>query len=152
MSDLILDGNYDHDLARMVFQHGEDTTEKILEDFMPHRVISKTAVIDALMESVQAKPSGLVRLHLASALQRLPLEARFPIATALASHAEDATDRDQPLMIWYGVEPAVTAHPDKAIALALSSKIPTVRRLITRRLTEEIEKTPGPSTTSSPPL
>ena len=144
MSDLILDGNYDHDLARMVFQHGEDTTEKILEDFMPHRVISKTAVIDALMESVQAKPSGLVRLHLASALQRLPLEARFPIATALASHAEDATDRDQPLMIWYGVEPAVTAHPDKAIALALSSKIPTVRRLITRRLTEEIEKTPGP--------
>jgi putative membrane-bound dehydrogenase-like protein len=87
---------------------------------------------------------GLVRLHLASALQRLPLEARFPIATALAAHAEDANDRQQPLMIWYGIEPAVTAQPDKAIALAMSSKIPTVRRLITRRLTEEIEKTPGP--------
>ncbi len=87
---------------------------------------------------------GLSRLHLSSDMQRLPLEARWPIATALASHAEDATDRDQPLMIWYGIEPAVTAHPDKAIALALSSKIPTVRRLITRRLAEEIEKTPGP--------
>jgi putative membrane-bound dehydrogenase-like protein len=86
---------------------------------------------------------GIVRLHTASALQRLPLEARFPIASALASHAEDASDRDQPLMIWYGIEPAVTAHPDKAIALALSSEIPTVRRLITRRLAEEIEKTPG---------
>jgi putative membrane-bound dehydrogenase-like protein len=87
---------------------------------------------------------GLVRLHTASAMQRLPLEARFNFATALAAHAEDANDRQQPLMIWYGSEPAVTAHPDKAIALAMSSKISTVRRLITRRLTEEIEKTPGP--------
>ena len=89
-----------------------------------------------------ASNDGLKRLHLASALQRLPLEDRFPIATALASRAEDANDKQQPLMIWYGIEPAVMAHPDKAIALALSSKIPTVRRLITRRLTEEIEKTP----------
>ena len=87
---------------------------------------------------------GLVRLHAASAMQRLPLAERFACATELASHAEDANDRQQPLMIWYGIEPAVTAHPDKAIALAMSSKIPTVRRLITRRLTEEIEKTPGP--------
>lgn len=144
LPDLMLDGSFDPDLASLVSQHGEKTAKKILDDLMPRNVISKTAVFDALMNSVQAKTSGLVRLHLASALQRLPLEARFPIATALASHAEDATDRDQPLMIWYGIEPAVTAHPDKAIALALSSKIPTVRRLIARRLAEEIEKTPGP--------
>ncbi len=87
---------------------------------------------------------GLTRLHAASAMQRLPLADRFAFATALAAHAEDANDRQQPLMIWYGIEPAVTAHPEKAIALVLSSKIPTVRRLVTRRLTEEIEKTPGP--------
>ncbi|MEQ1853787.1 MAG: PVC-type heme-binding CxxCH protein, partial [Chthoniobacteraceae bacterium] len=87
---------------------------------------------------------GLVRLHAASAMQRLPLEARFTFATALASHAEDANDRQQPLMIWYGIEPAVVAHPDQAIALVISSRIPTVRRLVTRRLTEEIEKSPGP--------
>lgn len=87
---------------------------------------------------------GLVRLHAASGLQRLALKARFPIATALAAHAEDANDRQQPLMIWYGIEPAVVPHPDQAIALAIASKIPTVRRLITRRLAEEIEKTPGP--------
>ena len=87
---------------------------------------------------------GLVRLHLASAMQRLPLEARFPIATALAAHVEDANDRQQPLMIWYGIEPAVVAHPDQAIALALSSRMPTVTKLITRRLAEEIETTPGP--------
>src|SRR6185436_12905816 len=82
---------------------------------------------------------GLVRLHTASAMQRLPLNERFAFATALAAHAEDANDRQQPLMIWYGIEPAVTVRRDKAVALVLSSKIPTVRRLVTRRLTEEIE-------------
>ncbi|HEV7402812.1 MAG TPA: PVC-type heme-binding CxxCH protein [Chthoniobacteraceae bacterium] len=87
---------------------------------------------------------SLYRLHLASALQRLPLEARFPVAGGLAAHAEDANDRQQPLMIWYGIEPAVVPYPDQAIALALSSKIPTVTRLVTRRLVEEIEQTPGP--------
>ena len=87
---------------------------------------------------------SLVRLHTASAMQRLPLDARFPFAIALAAHAEDANDRQQPLMIWYGIEPAIAAHPDQAIALAMSSKIPTVRRLVTRRLTEEIERTPDP--------
>ena len=87
---------------------------------------------------------SLVRLHTASAMQRLPLDARFPFAIALAAHAEDANDRQQPLMIWFGIEPAIAAHPDQAIALAMSSKIPTVRRLVTRRLTEEIERTPAP--------
>jgi putative membrane-bound dehydrogenase-like protein len=88
--------------------------------------------------------SGLVRLHLASAMQRLPLVERFPIARALAARAEDAHDRQQPLMIWYGIEPAVVAHPEQAVGLALSSKLPTLRRLIARRLTEEVELSPGP--------
>ena len=91
-----------------------------------------------------SSPDGLVRLHAASGLQSLPLAARFPIATALAAHAEDANDREQPLMIWYGIEPAVIPHPDLAIALAIGSKIPTVRRLIARRLAEEIGQTPAP--------
>jgi putative membrane-bound dehydrogenase-like protein len=88
-------------------------------------------------------PSGLVRLHLASALQRLPLEARWPIATALAQHEEDANDRQQPLMIWYGIEPAVAADPMKGVEFIASAKIPTVRRLVARRIAENIEKQPA---------
>lgn len=87
--------------------------------------------------------SGLVRLHLASALQRLPLEARWPIATALAQRAEDANDRQQPLMIWYGIEPAVTADPAKGVELIATAKHPTVRRLVARRITELIETHPA---------
>jgi putative membrane-bound dehydrogenase-like protein len=87
--------------------------------------------------------TGLVRLHLASALQRLPLEARWPIATALAQHEEDANDRQQPLMIWYGIEPAVAADPMKGVEFIASAKIPTVRRLVARRIAEDIEKQPA---------
>ena len=84
--------------------------------------------------------TGLVRLHLASALQRLPPEARWPLATALAQHGEDAEDRQQPLMIWYGIEPAVAADPMKGVEFIAKAKIPTTRRLVARRITEDFER------------
>lgn len=85
---------------------------------------------------------GLVRLHTASDLQQLPLEARWPIATALAKHEEDANDRQQPLMIWYGIEQAVAAEPMKGVELIREANIPTVRRLVARRIAEMIEAKP----------
>lgn len=91
------------------------------------------------LDLATADTSGLVRLHVASALQRLPFPVRFPIATALAKHAEDANDRQQPLMIWYGIEPAVAAEPMKGVELVREAKIPTVRRLVARRIAEMIE-------------
>ncbi|MEQ1840971.1 MAG: hypothetical protein ABL994_11210, partial [Verrucomicrobiales bacterium] len=38
----------------------------------------------------------------------------------------------------------VSKYPDKAVKLALSSKLPTVTRIITRRLAEDLEKVPTP--------
>ena len=99
-------------------------------------------VIGSLFEIARNNQSGLVRLHIASALQRLPLSARWPIATALAKHEEDANDRQQPLMIWYGIEPAVAAEPMKGVELIREAKIPTVRRLVARRIAEMIEDKP----------
>ena len=87
--------------------------------------------------------SGLVRLTVASLLQRLPLAERWPIATALAQHEEDAEDRQQPLMIWYGIEPAVAADPMKGVEFIAQAKIPTVRRLVARRIAEMIEAQPA---------
>ena len=86
---------------------------------------------------------GLVRLQTASDLQRLSLESRWPIATALAKHEEDANDRQQPLMIWYGIEPAVAADPLKGVKLIKEAKLPTVRRLVARRIAEMIEAKPA---------
>jgi putative heme-binding domain-containing protein len=95
-----------------------------------------------LQELAVNEDLGLNRLHLASALQRLPLEKRWPIATALAKHAEDANDRQQPLMIWYGIEPAVAADPMKGVELIKEAKVPTVRRLVARRIAEMIDEKP----------
>ncbi len=77
--------------------------------------------------------SPVVRLYLASALQRLAHDDRWPIADALLSHAEDAVDHNLPKMIWLGVEPLVESDPGRALALAGRSRIPLVTRFIARR-------------------
>jgi putative membrane-bound dehydrogenase-like protein len=86
-------------------------------------------------------PSALVRLTLASLLQRLPLTNRPAIAAGLLSHAEDANDHNLPLMIWYGMEPLAN-HDSRFIRLMASARIPRVQRLGARRLAEEIDTKP----------
>ena len=78
--------------------------------------------------------SPLVRLYLASALQRLPLQQRVPVLKALLAHEEDAGDPNLPLMYWYAAEPVVAADNAVAVQLLAASKIPKVRQFITRRL------------------
>jgi putative membrane-bound dehydrogenase-like protein len=78
--------------------------------------------------------SPVVRLYLASALQRIPIEQRWPSLEYLIAHAEDASDHNLPLMYWYAAEPCVASDPAKAVALLKQSKIPVVREFIARRL------------------
>lgn len=86
--------------------------------------------------------SGLVLTWLASALQRLRHEDRWPVALALSRHQEYADDRVLPLMVWYGVEPAVLAEPNRAIEMVVSSEMPILREYVTRRITLEIQRQP----------
>jgi putative membrane-bound dehydrogenase-like protein len=78
-------------------------------------------------------PSPVVRRYLASALQRLPLNARWPIIAPLVAHEEDAGDMNLPLMYWYALEPLVAADKPQALALLAHTKIPQVRQFIARR-------------------
>lgn len=82
-------------------------------------------------------PSPMVRMYLASALQRLPLDERLPIITGLVAHGEDAGDHNLPLMYWYGMEPVVGADAAAGIKLLTECKIPLLRQYITRRMTTE---------------
>ena len=84
--------------------------------------------------------SPVVRLYLASALQRLPLEQRGEILAGLLSHNEDATDHNLPLMYWYAAEPLVAESPARAVSLLGKTKIPRVREFITRRMAAASEK------------
>ena len=61
--------------------------------------------------------SPLVRLYLVSALQRIPVEGRWPLAEALVKNDEDQSDDNQTLLIWYGLEPLVATDRGRAVAL-----------------------------------
>jgi len=84
--------------------------------------------------------AGLVQLHLAGALQKLPLEKRWPLATALVSQDTFAKDSVFPLMVWYGINPAVTEHRTEALKLVSNCKLPKVRQFIARKLAGETGK------------
>jgi hypothetical protein len=98
-----------------------------------HKTLSP-AVLDRFVELAATGDSAFVRLHLASALQSIPAEQRWPIAEALATRAEDADDANLPLMIWYGIEPLVHDDLDRFIRLAATAKIALVRQHIARRV------------------
>lgn len=81
--------------------------------------------------------SPIVRRELASMLQRLPVELRTDIATALIKHGEDKDDHNIPLLIWYGIEPLVGSDANAAMKLAAASKIDQVTTFIYRRLSAD---------------
>lgn len=87
-----------------------------------------------LAELARSDKEMSVRLSLASALQRLPHEQRWAIAEALAAHAEDATDENLPLMLWYGIEPMVPDDAERSAKLLAKCRIPLVRQYIARRI------------------
>ena len=110
---------------------------------VPNKAVSP-ALVEKAVTLATYEPSGLVRLHLASLLQRLEDHpSRWAIAKSLAARASDAQDRVQPLMIWYGIEPLVTMHPKRALELLTTTKIPLLRTHIARRLTAELDASPG---------
>lgn len=104
------------------------------------------AAVAALVRRATAEKSGLVLTYLASALRRLPLADRLALAGPLVEHGELADDRVYPLMVWYGIEGAVAADPQRAVALLDRSRLPKVDRFTARRLAAQIDVRPaGPA-------
>ncbi len=79
--------------------------------------------------------SPVVRLYLAAAMQRTPVEQRRGVLEALFAHGEDAADRNLPQMYWYALEPVVAADPKGAVARLMPKvKIAKLREWIVRRV------------------
>ena len=78
-------------------------------------------------------PSPVVRLYLASAMQRVDKSAAWQLAAALTAHGEDAEDHNLPKMIWFGLEPLVGEDPSRGLALASGSDIPLMAEYTARR-------------------
>lgn len=123
---------------------GDEAKQAMGVRWMAEDSADEEGTLATLLKISGDSPKPLVRLELAAALQRLKGKDRFALAELLSQNAGDAEDRQQSLMIWYGVEPVVPEFPDLAVKLATSSQLPDLTRLITRRLVEDLEKAPDP--------
>ena len=101
-------------------------------------------VLNKWSEMAGNETSAVVRLYLASAMQRVPVDQRWQVLENLAKHKEDADDHNLPLMLWYALEPAVTTDVKKSLLLARSSQIPLLIRYVTRRITGRSSKATKP--------
>lgn len=90
-----------------------------------------TDQLDELAKGPQSDP--IVRLYLASALQRISPSQRWGVIEALSARGEDVQDRNLPMLLWYGLEPLVTLDPARAMRLVQSSQLPQLKQFIVRR-------------------
>jgi hypothetical protein len=110
------------------------------------------AVLDKFAAMAKNDSSQVVRLYLASAVQRLPFAKRWSILRGLVSHAEDVDDNNLPRMYWFCLEPMVPAHPKEALGIAVAGKIPNLRQFVARRMAtggaspsgKQVQSTPKP--------
>ncbi len=106
-------------------------TEQVLTSTQS-RELSKIFVQE-LARLAREDKSPVVRLYLASAMQRLPIEDRWEVLAALSQRAEDANDHNLPLMVWYAAEPLPTVDMERALKLAENAKLPRLLNFMTRR-------------------
>lgn len=100
-------------------------------------------VLLALVELSSRETSPAVRLTLASTLARLPYAARPELAGRLMLHAQDASDHNLPLMVWYALAPL----GDGPLLVNLNELLDTstwskTRRLMARRVADQVESQP----------
>jgi putative membrane-bound dehydrogenase-like protein len=91
-------------------------------------------VLDALMSLSRGDDSPVVRLYIASALQRIEPEKRWDILVGLLSQAADNDDHNLPLMDWYAAEPLADVDAARALALAAEGNMPLVFEFMVRRV------------------
>ncbi|MFK8113989.1 MAG: PVC-type heme-binding CxxCH protein, partial [Rubripirellula sp.] len=105
--------------------------------FQPTKAAEWDAGNDLLRQfAVMAKTdsSPIVRLYLASAVQRMPFAKRWSILKGLVAHAEDIGDNNLARMYWFGLERMVPSHPRQSLELAVAGKIPALQEFVARRL------------------
>jgi putative membrane-bound dehydrogenase-like protein len=100
----------------------------LCEDYTP----SREALVK-FEKMAKEDPSPVVRLYLSSAIQRMPVDAKWNIIEGLVMHSKDVEDHNLPKMIWYGLEPLVASNPERALSIASKSEIPLITRYTARR-------------------
>lgn len=126
----------DEALTLQLMQDGSEWLRAWSIQFACESGAPSQAVLARMAVLASDDPSPWVRLYLASAAQRLPVEQRWALLTPLSAHAEDAKEHNLPMLLWLAAEPAVAADPVRATALLTASKLPKFQEFIARRMTQ----------------
>ncbi len=152
-------GAADEGFLRTQLRHPDEHVRtwaiRLLTDFWPLDTVISTRpagradlpagqTLDDLVDLAKSDPSDLVRLALATVLQRLPGQQRAALAAPLLAQAGAAQDHNLPLMLWYGLIPLGETAPATLAALAAECQLPLTRKFIARRLGEDLEENPAP--------
>ena len=121
-----LDDNLATNLLRDRSEYVRAWTVRLLTD---DREVSGD-LLRRMISLARTDESAFVRLHLASAAQRVPSAVAWEMLAGLASRAGDAADRNLPRMIWYGLAPLIDGDLDRAFALAEETAIPDLAHFI----------------------
>jgi putative membrane-bound dehydrogenase-like protein len=109
----------------------------LVDDGRPSRAVidrlGKQAGVSTVPEPL-FEQSPLVLLYLASAMQRIPEEDRWPMAESLAMSRGPYRTPNHTLLIWYGLEPLLARDRDRAADLLAFGPSPTLSRFIARRM------------------
>ena len=98
--------------------------------------------VAAFVNMAGTDSSGLVRLALASVIQRLPVDQRTTLAKALVAREVDAQDAHLPLLVWFGLLPVGDLKPEALAEAGLVCRWPVTTRMIARYLAGRIDKHP----------
>jgi hypothetical protein len=108
--------------------------------FLAQNKQTNARALGQLARLAREDSSALVRLYVASALQRIPVtddavrSRRWEVLAGLMSRSEDADDHNMPLMVWYAAEPAVPFDMPRALDLAISAKLPRLLQFTVQRI------------------
>jgi hypothetical protein len=127
-----------HGLSERELQQLLDHESEYVRSWAVYLLVERMQPSDATLRQfarlAREDKSALVRLYLASALQRSPVEKRWDVLAGLLAHDEDAADPNQPLMIWYAAEGVVELDMPRALAMAAKTRLPQLFPFTVRRI------------------
>lgn len=132
----VTEGLSDGDLLALLNDEQDVVRSWAIQLLAEDRTVPQEATIQ-FATMAREDPSAMVRLYLASALQRMPASDRWKTLAGLYTRAEDADDHNLPLLVWYAAEPLVVTDMDRALELALTAELPNLLPYTIRRMAEE---------------
>ena len=151
----VTDGLTEADSLGLLGHDSEYVRSWAIQLMLERQQVSDVA-LQRLAELARRDPSPLVRLYLASGLQRIPANRRWDVLAPLIAKDEDASDHNLPKLVWYAAEPAVELDMPRALELTAASRLPqifafTVQRVAAvgttdalRALTDRLGRTDDP--------